>query len=92
MITSRIADKLEGQYGVDAGLIFSLLEEAERRVFNEAAEEKVTAAVVIVADGSADKLLDAIELMEADWRDLLIAADLACADWPARLNDVFGEI
>ncbi|MFJ5049746.1 hypothetical protein [Streptomyces sp. NPDC088719] len=92
MITSRIADRIEGQYGVDAGLIFSLLEEAERGVFNEAAEEKVTAAVVIVANGSVDKLLDAIELMEVDWRDLLIAADLACTDWPSRLNDIFGAI
>jgi hypothetical protein len=90
VITSRIAARLEGQYGAEASSVFSLLEEAEGRVFHEAAAEKITAAVVILADGSVDKLLGAIELMEADWRDLLIAADLARADWPSRLDDIFG--
>ncbi|MEU5166635.1 hypothetical protein [Streptomyces mutomycini] len=91
VITSRIAAKLEGQYGVEASSVSSLLEEAEGRVFREAVEEKITAAVVILADGSVDKLIGAIELMEADWRDLLIAAELAYADWPSRLDDIFGK-
>jgi hypothetical protein len=90
VITSRIAARLEGQYGAEASSVSSLLEEAEVRVFHEAAEEKITAAVVILADGSVDKLLGAIELMETDWRDLLIAAELANADWPSRLDDIFG--
>ncbi|MFF3663281.1 hypothetical protein [Streptomyces olivochromogenes] len=90
MITSRIAARLEEQYGTEASSVSSLLEEVEVRVFHEAAEEKITAAVVILADGSVDKLLGAIELMETDWRDLLIAADLARADWSASLDDIFG--
>ncbi|MFD5652972.1 hypothetical protein [Streptomyces sp. NPDC127039] len=90
MITSRIAAKLETQYGAEVSSVYSLLNEAEGRIFHEAAEEKITAAVVILADGSVDKLLDAIELMETDWRDLLIAAELAHAGWPSRLDDIFG--
>ncbi|MEV5700744.1 hypothetical protein AB0L55_25055 [Streptomyces anthocyanicus] len=90
MITSRIVAKLETQYGAEVSSVYSLLNEAEGRIFHEAAEEKITAAVVILADGSVDKLLDAIELMETDWRDLLIAAELAHADWPSRLDDIFG--
>ncbi|MFC9055140.1 hypothetical protein [Streptomyces anthocyanicus] len=90
MITSRIAAKLEGQYGAEASTAATLLEEAEGRMFHEAAEEKITAAVVILADGNVDKFLGAIELMETDWRDLLIAAELAHADWPSKLDDIFG--
>ncbi|MES9525924.1 hypothetical protein [Streptomyces capoamus] len=90
MITSRIFARLEKQYGAEASSVSSLLEEAEYRVFHEAAEEKITAAVVILADGSVDTLLGAIELMETDWRDLLNAADLAHVDWPSRLGDIFG--
>lgn len=90
VITSRIAARLEGQYGAEASSVSSLLQEAEGRVFHDAAEERVTAAVVILADGSVDRLLGAIELMETDWRDLLIAAELAHADWPSRLDDIFG--
>ncbi|MEV7797220.1 hypothetical protein AB0O68_35585 [Streptomyces sp. NPDC087512] len=89
MITSRIGARLKEQYRDEASSVSSLLEEAEARVFHEAAEEKITAAVVILADGSVDKLLDAIELMETDWRDLLIAAELARVDWPSRLDAIF---
>ncbi|MFI1563925.1 hypothetical protein ACH4ZX_12850 [Streptomyces sp. NPDC020490] len=90
VITSRIAARLEAQYGAEASSVASLLEEAEVRVLRESAEERITAAVVILADGSVDKLLSAIELMETDWRDLLVAAELAHADWRSRLDDVFG--
>ncbi|MFG2869531.1 hypothetical protein [Streptomyces sp. NPDC048338] len=90
MITSRIAARIEDQYGVEANSVSSLLKEAEEKVFHEAAEEKITAAVIILADGNVGKLIDAIELMETDWRDLLIAAELAHADWPSTLNDIFG--
>ncbi|MHB9857913.1 hypothetical protein [Streptomyces sp. YIM S03343] len=89
-ITSRIASRVAEQYGADAASVTSLLEEAELRVFHRVAEEKITAAVLILADGSVDKLLDAIRLMEIDWRDLLIAAELAHADWPSTLDSIFG--
>jgi triosephosphate isomerase len=90
VITSRIAARIEEQYGDDASSVCVLLEEAEVRVFHEAAIERITAAVVILAGGSVDKLLDAIRLMEADWRDLLVASGLAHADWPSDLDDIFG--
>lgn len=89
-VTSRIAATISDQYGVEADSVASLLEEAELRAFHEIAEERITAAVVILANGSVDKLLDAIELMETDWRDLLIAAELAHVNWPSTLDDIFG--
>ncbi|GAA3077709.1 hypothetical protein GCM10010448_69760 [Streptomyces glomeratus] len=90
-VTRRIAAAIEGQYGTEADSVVSLLEEAELRVFHRAASERIAAAVVILANGSVDKLLDAIRLMEIDWRDLLVGAELDDSDWPSRLDDLFGS-
>ena len=89
-VTRRINAAIAGQYGVEADPVVSLIEEAEQRVFHRVASERITAAVVIVADGSPDKLLDVLQLMETDWRDLLVAARLAEADWPEKLDRIFG--
>ncbi|MFJ8231884.1 hypothetical protein ACIQ9E_18290 [Streptomyces sp. NPDC094448] len=89
-ITARITSKILQQYGDEADAVASLLEEVELEVFHRPAEERFTAAVLILADGSVGKLLDALRLMEMDWRDLLIAADVAQADWSSVLNDFFG--
>ncbi|MEU9956142.1 hypothetical protein [Streptomyces sp. NPDC050982] len=89
-VTDRIAVAISDQYGNEADSVVSLLKEAELRAFRELAEERITAAVVILANGSVDKLLNAIQLMETDWRDLLIAAELADVNWPSTLDDIFG--
>lgn len=89
-VTKRVATVIADQYGTDADSIVSLLEEAGGRVFREDVDERVVAAVVILANGRVDRFFDAIELMETDWRDLLIAAGLAHADWPSTLDSVFG--
>ena len=90
-VTSRIAAVIVDQYGVESSSVVSLLEEAELRVFHRVADERIAAAVVVLANGSVDKLLDAIRLMETDWRDLLVDAELAGVDWPSRMDDIFGS-
>ncbi|WP_327697261.1 hypothetical protein [Streptomyces sp. NBC_00459] len=90
-VTSRIYSVIVDQYGVEASSVISLLEEAELRVFHKAASERIAAAVVVLANGSVDKLLDAIRLMETDWRDLLVDAELADVGWSSRLDDIFGS-
>jgi hypothetical protein len=52
--------------------------------------ERLLAAVVICADGSADRFRSAIELGKRDWRDLLVAAGLAHGDWRERLDRELG--
>lgn len=90
-VTNRIAAVITDQYGVEASSVISLLEEAELRVFGQAASERFAAAIVIVANGSIDNLLDAIRLMEIDWRDLLVEAELADSDWLSKVDDAFGK-
>ena len=42
--------------------------------------------MIRVAAGRLDRLDRAMDLARTDWRDLLVAADLADAAWPARLS------
>lgn len=55
------------------------------------ASERVHAAVVLAADGDIRRLHQALELAATDWRDVLVAAGLANADWPRRLDEELGH-
>ncbi|MBB5872623.1 hypothetical protein F4553_006057 [Allocatelliglobosispora scoriae] len=50
-------------------------------------EERILGAVIILADGRLDRLEEALALAKLDWRDLLVAADMAEATWPGRLGE-----
>lgn len=52
--------------------------------------ERVQAAIVLLANGDIARLKQAIDLAATDWRDLLVAAGLANADWPDQLDRVLG--
>jgi hypothetical protein len=52
--------------------------------------ERVMAAVVKLAAGRLDQLDQALRLARLDWRDLLVAADLAHEGWAARLSAWLG--
>ncbi|MEU0940582.1 MULTISPECIES: hypothetical protein [unclassified Embleya] len=52
--------------------------------------ERIRAAIVLLADGDLGRFRRAVELAKADWRDLLVDAELADADWPARLDTELG--
>lgn len=57
---------------------------------SQQSHERILAAVVRLAVGRLDRLDWALELAGTDWRDLLVAAGLADADWPARLSAWLG--
>jgi hypothetical protein len=52
--------------------------------------ERIRAAIVLLADGDLSHFREAVELAKTDWRDLLVAAGLAHADWPLRLDEALG--
>ncbi|WP_233225584.1 hypothetical protein, partial [Amycolatopsis sp. CA-126428] len=54
--------------------------------------ERVQAAIVLLARGSIRRFRDAVTLSTQDWRDVLVAADLAHDDWPARLDQELGPV
>jgi hypothetical protein len=53
--------------------------------------ERVQAAIVLLACGDIGRLHRALDLASADWRDLLVAVELADDDWAARLNLELGS-
>lgn len=52
--------------------------------------ERIQAAIVLLAAGDVARLEQAAVLAETDWRDVLVAAGLADADWPSRLDHELG--
>ena len=64
--------------------------EVSRLVGEASDSERVQAAIVFVASGDLGLLRNAIALAKADWRDVLVAGELADDDWPQRLFAVLG--
>jgi hypothetical protein len=52
--------------------------------------ERLRAAIVPLTDGDLTRFRQAVGLAKADWRDVLVAAELADADWPLRLDAELG--
>jgi hypothetical protein len=52
-----------------------------REARDSVAVERIQVAALIVADGDLRRLNEAVVLGRTDWRDLLVAADLANEGW-----------
>lgn len=73
--------------------IMRLLDDLPRRTGEEIhGSERVQAAIILLARGSVQRFRDAVTLSTQDWRDLLVAADLAHNDWPDRLDWELGPV
>lgn len=48
-------------------------------------DERICGAVLIVADGDLDRLVEAAAEAEVDWRDVLVPAGLEHDDWREQL-------
>jgi hypothetical protein len=70
----------------EAELVLSVLGDWKVSYLPEPPSERLVAAVVLVADGRLEGVDEAIGLAEQDWRDLLVAAELAHGDWDMALD------
>jgi hypothetical protein len=86
-ITRRLADKIERDFPEDHATIQSMLQEVENGKFKGDASERVLTAAIVVAQGDVDRFIEALRLMEIDWRDLLMAAGLGHEGWPSKVDD-----
>ena len=85
MLTPRIERYVRLHFD-DAELILAALADWRISYEEEPPDERLTAAVVLGADGSLEGIDAGFELAEQDWRDLLVAAGLAHEDWPELLD------
>lgn len=94
-ISERIARRVGRDYPASQrDAVIDLLESVElgssASTVTDEGQERVHAAMLIVAAGNVDRLLEASALAEVDWRDVLVDAGLEHDDWRARLADVLG--
>lgn len=86
-VSDRVSARIGRDFGERAAEALDALELAE---CGNQDVERVHAALVLMADGSVDRLWQAVELSALDWRDVLMNGGLANGDWPATLNREFG--
>lgn len=60
--------------------------------FGHEVSERVHAAVVLASGGDLELLEEQASLAEVDWRDVLVAADLAGEDWTERLEQADDDL
>lgn len=53
-------------------------------------EERIHAAILNIAAGNLDRLLEAAVLAEVDWRDLIVGGGLEHDDWRVRVTESLG--
>ena len=91
MLTPRIARYVRAHFD-DAELVVDALSDWRISYEDEPPHERLTAAVVLAADGTLEGIDSAFGLAERDWRDLLVAEGLAHEDWPELLDLRFGPV
>ncbi len=89
--TRRLERRVRADFGADADFVLSSLAALPDELYGKQVPERIQCAVVLVAAGEAAAFADALRLARLDWRDLLVAAELASGDWPARLERLLGH-
>ncbi|WP_433788781.1 hypothetical protein [Actinoplanes sp. CA-252034] len=89
MVSGRLRGYVHQHFASDEiEPILSLLAEVVHSESDDPVEgiERIQAAVLLVADGDSHRFLQALAMAQRDWRDVLVAADLAHENWPDRLQ------
>lgn len=91
-LSPRLARWVSREFSeLDAKRVFSALGDLPASVVGGQDPERIQAAIVIRSGGDWAKVEGMLRLAHEDWRDLLVAADVGQADWPAVLDDVLGR-
>ncbi len=84
-VTARLRRRIERDFALQGNA-----EEVEWIVSQARDSERIQAAIVLLAAGDLERLLDAVDLALIDSRDLLVAAELAHEGWALRLDACLG--
>jgi len=87
-VSQRVAEAVARDFGAHGPAVVLRLERLTLHGTPE--DERVHAAIIFSAMGDLRALDEAVALAELDWRDLLVNARLADADWPNRLDAQLG--
>jgi len=67
-------------------MVTSYLERLPDDAYGGQDHERVQAAMVLAAGGDWDRFQAMYHLLRLDWRDVLVAGELAGDDWPEKLT------
>ena len=88
-MTPRLARWIREHYPGRGELIVGRLAQLSVPLQNEP-EERILAAIAVLGEGDPRRFEEAIGLAQVDWRDVLVAAELADGRFPARLDRLLG--
>ena len=85
--TERLIARIRHDFTLeDANEVIGWLGALPVEAYGRQDPERVQAALVIAAFRDLRHFVAGVRLLRIDWRDVLVAADLAEGDWPQRLN------
>ena len=89
-VTQRLARKIEQVFPADSAAVISILNDLKVEWSDGDAGERILAGVILVSEGDVNRLVMALEILEEDWRDLLMEAGLASEGWQSKLDTFLG--
>lgn len=85
--TPRLVRRIRADFGPDeADEVIKHLRALPAEAFGGQNAERMQAAVVLQSRGTWSRFVDGLDLLAQDWRDLLVAGDLAHRNWPEILD------
>jgi hypothetical protein len=87
-VSDRVAARVARDFGAAASEALDALALAKT---GGQEVERVHAALVLMAEGSIDRLWQAVEMSALDWRDVLMNGGMAYWNWPEVLDREFPE-
>ena len=86
--TQRLINRIRHDFEPnDAAEVIGWLGGLTEDAFGRQDPERIQAAIVLAAAGDLGRFYQLIKLLRLDWRDVLVAGELAHGDWPGRLRD-----
>jgi len=89
-VSQRLRRRVERDFGAASETVLRRLAALDLPLAEGQSRERIQAAVIAGAGGDMSTFATFVEVAEYDWRDVLAAAGLADADWPARLDEALG--
>ena len=90
-MTPRLARWIREHYPGRGELIVARLSQLSVPLQDEP-EERILAAIALLGEGDPRRFEEAVEVAQRDWRDLLVAAELADGQFPDRLDWMLGPV
>jgi len=91
-VSERLARWIAIEFGPgSADQVLAALRSLSTRQVGGQDPERVQAALVVRTGGNWDRFVQNRDLLEQDWRDVLVGAGLANEDWPHWLDGILGS-